>query len=193
MSLAGLVETVTADEFARLPEPSRAELIAGKVVEMAPAGAGHGSIAMQIAHALCAWNDDHQLGTVAPGDCGFILSREPDTVRVPDVAFISWARLRGPVPDGFYPMAPDLAVEVVSPTDRRGDVMAKISDWLNAGTQLVWVVWPRSDSLWVCRADADPQILGPTDELRAADLLPGFALSVSRILGAARCQPPPEK
>ena len=115
------------------------------------------------------------------GDPGFTLARNPDTVRAPDIAYVSRERLDGPVPHGFGEFAPDLAVEIQSPTDRPGAVLAKVGGWLTAGSHLVWVVDPIRQLVTVYRADGSQTLLGVHDVLRGESLLPGFSLSLDEL------------
>jgi len=159
----------------------RTELVRGVLVVREPAGYQHGDVAMRLAAAIFAHVDAHGLGRVFAAETGFTLARNPDTVRAPDVAFISLARLPEPPPRGFAELAPDLAVEVLSPDDRPGEVLAKVGDWLNAGARLVWVVDPVRVLARVYRADGSESIVDETDALRGEDVLPGFEYPLSTI------------
>lgn len=118
-------------------------------------------------------------GRLVSGDSGFTLSRDPDTVRAPDVAYISRERCDGTVPDGYADFAPDLIVEVQSPFDRPGPLLAKIGDWLDAGTRVVWVIDPRTLGVAIYREDGTHTVLEGDDVLREETLLPGFALPLA--------------
>ena len=120
------------------------------------------------------------LGVLFSNDTGFVLSRSPDTVRGPDVALVTKERFEavGDVPTHF-PGPPDLAIEVLSPDNRAGDVRAKIADYFAAGTRLVWVVDPASAEVTVYRTLLSPRVLKAEDFLDAADLLPGFSARVA--------------
>ena len=112
----------------------------------------------------------------------FILRRHPDLLRVPDVAFVSWDRLPDRRrPEGFLPIAPDLAAEVVSPHNRADDINEKVHDYLEAGTRLVWVLWPRRRMITVYELDKDLRELGPDDFLDGGDVLPGFRVRVAKL------------
>src|SRR6185436_17210046 len=104
-------------------------------------------------------------GAVFVGDNGFTLSRNPDTVRGPDIAFVRKERVAHPIPSTFLQFAPDLVVEVLSPNDRPGEVLAKVGDWIDAGARLVWVIDPERRVARVYRADGTEQILKETDQL----------------------------
>lgn len=173
----------TAEELLRLSLPNRrAELVRGVLVVREPAGYQHGEVAARLLVAIATHADAHRLGRVFAAETGFTLARNPDTVRAPDVAFISAARLPDPSPRGFAELAPDLAVEVRSPDDRPGEVLAKVADWLNAGTRLVWVVDPVRVNARVYRADGSETMLGEADVLRGEDVLPGFACELGAVV-----------
>ena len=120
-------------------------------------------------------------GRLATADPGFTLARSPDTVRAPDVAYISRERYSGPMPEGYPELAPDLAVEVRSRGDRAGEVLAKVADWLSAGTTLVWVIDPAREVATVYRSDGTVAVLGLEDALSGEALLPGFVLSLREL------------
>ena len=111
-------------------------------------------------------------------ETGFVLAREPDTVRAPDVAFLRPGRAVG---DAYIDGAPDLAVEVVSPGDRPGYVRERVAEWLEAGTEVVWVVDPRTQTVAVHVAVQPTRVLGAMDTLRGDPVLPGFELPLARL------------
>jgi Uma2 family endonuclease len=173
---------MTAEDLLRLNLPNkRTELVRGILVVREPAGYQHGDVAARLVVAIANHVNAHGLGRVFAAETGFTLTRSPDTVRAPDVAFITATRLPDPPPRGFAELAPDLAVEVLSPDDRPGEVLAKVADWLNAGTRLVWVVDPVRVIARVYRADGSESVLSETDALRGEDLLPGFEYQLSVI------------
>ncbi len=120
-----------------------------------------------------------RLGHVLATGTGFTLQRCPDTVRAPDVAFVCTDRWPAAEPPGFAELAPDLAVEVLSPSDRPGAVLAKVSDFLLAGTRLVWVVDPLKRSARVYRADGSVAELDVTGSLLGEDVVPGLTIPLS--------------
>ncbi|MBL0169824.1 MAG: Uma2 family endonuclease [Gemmatimonadaceae bacterium] len=181
---------MTAEQLLGYEAPGkRVELVRGQLIVREPAGFYHGSLTLRIGVALTnhlarereARGRSHTRGRLATADPGFTLARRPDTVRAPDIAYVSRERFGGPMPDGFPELAPDLAVEVLSPTDRTGAIVAKVGDWLSAGTQLVWVVDPPRESVVVYRADGSVDVLGVNDTLSGDALLPGFALSLREL------------
>lgn len=170
---------ITADELLEMPQFEKGyELMKGVIVEMAPSGTEHFILAGWLTYLLTAFVEQNDLGVVGGAEGGFILSADPDTVRAPDVGFIAKARLVTPTPKGFFPGPPDLAVEVVSPGDRAGDVHDKVIEYLEAGTRLVWVVYPSSKTVVVHTPDAETRILHIDGVLEGGDVLPGLALPV---------------
>src|SRR5215213_8840025 len=133
----GALRNMTAEELLQYShEPFRTELIRGRLVEMEPAGALHGAVAATI----CALLDSHVratgLGTVFGAETGYVLETDPDTVRAPDASFVTRERIEalGGIPSEYFPGPPDLAFEVSSPSDRRGEIQGKTRSWLEAGT-----------------------------------------------------------
>jgi Uma2 family endonuclease len=173
----------TADQLLRMPEDGcRYELVEGEISRMTPAGWKHGAVVTRISRLLDPFVEKHGLGVVLAGDPGFLLSRDPDTVRAPDVAFIRRQRLdEGDPAGGFWPGPPDLAVEVVSPGDTLGEVDAKARAWLAAGAKAVWVVAPQWRTVTVYRPPAEITTLSEGDDLTGDDLLPGFHCTVGEL------------
>jgi Uma2 family endonuclease len=165
----------------RSPAGVRYELVAGELRTMTPAGAPHGGIVTDLAALLHAYARAHDLGRVVAGDTGYWLSRAPDTVRAPDVAFISKARIPRPLPPGFFEIAPDLAVEVRSPSESRRDIDEKLADYRQAGVRLIWVIEPSSRTVTVYYGDGTNQTFAAHEVLDGADVLPGFAVPVDRL------------
>jgi len=165
----------TADELLEWYEPGkRAELVRGQLIVSEPPGARHGSVANRLAFLITKHADAHDLGRVYAAETGFWIEDAPDTVRAPDVAFVSKARLPNGDPDGYARFVPDLVVEVLSPSDRAGKVGEKVRDWLAAGVRLVWVVDPRKQSVRVYREDGSETMITGDQTLDAEPVLPGF-------------------
>jgi Uma2 family endonuclease len=141
----------------------------------------HGLFVDTIERCLGNHVAEKRLGRTFGAETGFIIARNPDTVRAPDVAFITTARMPDPFPAGFVPVPPDLAVEVLSPGDRASEVNAKTRDWLAAGCQEVWNVDPQTQTITVHRADGSVSMLTASDTLESPALLPGFRLSISEL------------
>jgi len=167
----------TAEDLWRWPEDGlRHELVRGEVVSMAPPGGEHGELAIRLGSALYTHVRAHRLGAVAT-ETGYILFRDPDTVRAPDVSFVVAERVpRGRLPRGFVEGSPDLAVEVVSPSDSHSEMQERVQDYLRAGARQVWVVEPRTRSVTVYSPDGSARLLREEEALTGGDLLPGFVL-----------------
>ena len=180
-----ITKPATADELFAMPDDGfRYELVEGELIRMAPAGAEHGRVAVSITAPLFTYVKAHNLGEVFAAETGFKLRSEPDTVRAPDVAFVSKARIEeGGITESYWAGAPDLAVEVLSPSDRRPAVERKVRHWLSAGARLVWVVRPRQRTITVYQSLNDAVVLTQTDTLDGGDVLPGFQIAVAEIFG----------
>ena len=171
---------MTADEFLMMPDDGkRYELIRGELVELPQPKPVHGFVSMRVARPLDDFVMAHGLGIViAPA--GFVIEIGPDTVRAPDVAFISWDRLPdGELPDGYLRTAPNIVVEVLSPSDRPGAVNAKIRLWLDTGAEMVWALHPPTKTVRVCRPNTEDVTLNEDDILNAEPVLPGFSVPVA--------------
>jgi Uma2 family endonuclease len=174
---------MTAEELMHVSIPGkRVELVRGALLVREPSGMRQGRIVTTLSRQLADHVGTNGLGQVYTGDTGFTLTRGPDTVRAPDIAFISRARIPDPEPFGFPDMAPDLAIEVLSPSNRPGEVLAKIADWLSAGTKLVWVIDPERRVSRVYRLDGSAAVVSAHEALQGEDVVPGFACSLSAIL-----------
>jgi Uma2 family endonuclease len=160
-------------------EPYRQELIEGILYEMEPPGALHGFVASQIGDLLKRHVGEAGLGVVFTSEVGFHLASDPDTVRGPDVSFVSRARVdEAGIPSGYWPGPPDLAIEVVSPNDRRSQVEGNALDWLAAGTRAVVVLDPPLRTATVYRARDDIRILTEDEQLDLGDVVPGWSTCV---------------
>lgn len=176
-------QQVSADELLYMPDDGfRYELVHGELRRMNPAENVHGRVAMSFAWRLARYVEENRIGTVYAAETGFKLATDPDTVRAPDVAFVSRARIEavGEIAD-FWPEAPDLAVEVVSPGDTYAEVEEKVFDWLDAGTKMVVVVNPRQRSATVYKSPSDITVFAEADVLDGGDVVPGFELVVREI------------
>src|SRR6185312_13736217 len=137
---------VTADELLAMPTGmgKRYELVAGELRVMSPAGWRHGKITSRLNSWLHSYVEQQGLGIVFGAETGFRLASDPDTVRAPDISFVAKRNIPEQEPkDGFWPGAPDLAVEVLSPGDRTGEVDEEIEAWLAAGCTAVWIINPK--------------------------------------------------
>jgi Uma2 family endonuclease len=176
------VETklITADELLLLPHgyDKRYELVKGELITMSPAGLSHGIIGGRILGSLGSYVEARKLGVVPSSDTGYLLERNPDTVLAPDVSFIAAHRVTNS--DQYFAGAPDLAVEVISPSDSVRDVDAKVAKYLSAGTRLVIVVHPRKRTATVTTPTAVTH-LTLDDTLTAADVIPGWSLPMREL------------
>ena len=177
-----MIDTMTADQLLYLSMPDkRTELIRGRLIVREPAGARHGVVAARVAHLLLTHLGSTGAGRVYGAETGFKIGTDPDTVRAPDAAFVTRARVIEPEPAKFFPGAPDLAVEVLSPDDRPGEVLEKVGAWLSAGAQLVWVIDPELRTAAAYGADGSVSLLDPGDSLSGAEVLPGFTCLLSEL------------
>lgn len=176
-------EPITAAALLQKPEDGyRYELVQGELVRMSPTGGRHGIIAMGLGRLLGNWADEYQIGVVCAAETGFKLKSDPDTVRAADVSLVRHSRITAQgAPETFWEGAPDLAVEVLSPSDRMGDVLEKVRDYLDAGTDQVWIVDPQSATLSVYRSLKQVQILSQQDELAGEGIAAGFRCNVGTI------------
>jgi Uma2 family endonuclease len=171
---------MSAEDLARLPDDGqRHDLVRGELRTMPPGGFEHGGTSSKFDRSLGNHVDVHRLGQVVTNETGFLLTTDPATVRAPDVAFVVRERLEtaGRV-TGYWPGAPDLAVEVISPNDLYSDVEEKVAEWLEHGTRPVFVVNPRRRSVAVHRPGQPVRILGENDVLDGEDVVPGWRLAV---------------
>ncbi|MCY3602094.1 MAG: Uma2 family endonuclease [Chloroflexi bacterium] len=173
---------LSADDLLRLYSKGvRGELIRGVLCETMPTGREHGAIVMNLGVELGKFIKPRRLGWLVASDSGVWLERDPDTVREPDIAFTSAERSPLDVRvTGYAEVAPDLVVEIVSPSDGRREVHDKAQMWLRHGVRLVWVVYPNTRTVDVYRAD-QTATLGEEDSLSGLDVLPGFACPVKAI------------
>jgi len=179
MDTAGTL-TTAAELFSMPDDGYRYELVQGEVRRMTPAGGEHGTITVNLAMIVGQFIKTHCLGAAFGAETGFKIGSNPDTVRAPDFAFVRQERIPpGDFPQGFWPGAPDLAAEVISPSDIYTAVEEKVTDWLNAGSRLVWVINPRVRTVTVYTSLTEVSRLTVSEELTGGDVLPGFS---SRVL-----------
>ena len=178
------IKLITADELLNMPDDGRRyELIKGELIELTPPpGSLHGSVAGNAYWELRSFVGGNVLGRVFAAETGFRISTDPDTVRAPDAALVVNERLpEGDLPVGYLPFAPDLLVEVVSPSDRASEVQEKVHMWLDAGARLVWVAYPSTKSVAAYRSRTDVMIVEGDDLLDGTLVLDGFSIPVSRL------------
>jgi Uma2 family endonuclease len=181
--MSATTQLMTAEELLRLPRGSfRYELVKGELITMSPAGSEHGAIIVNLTVLLGQHVKTNKLGVCFGAETGFKIAQNPDTVRAPDIAFISRERIpESGIPKEYWRGAPDLAVEVLSPGDTAYEVEEKVGEWLSAGAKLVWTVNPKRKSVTIHRAPKDASTLSGDDELDGENVVPGFRCRVSEI------------
>ena len=178
-----LEHLITGEQFAQMGDLGACELIAGRVVPMTPPKGTHGVIEALLAWFLQSFVLPRKLGWVLTGEAGIYTGRNPDTIRGMDVAFIS--RARQPTrPAGYLTVAPELIIEIISPTDRWRDVRDKIEEYFVIGVERVWLVDPERKLVLVYRSEQDFIKLTEVDTLRGEGLLAGFELSLTALFDA---------
>jgi Uma2 family endonuclease len=178
--MATPLHLTTAGELLRMPRDGlRRELVRGELHEMTPAEFGHGYVAFKIALKLGGYVEAANLGLMVAAETGFRIASDPDTVLAPDLGFVSHERASGiDYQGGYWPGAPDLAVEVVSPGDRARKVEAKAFAWLDAGTRMVIVVHPSRRTATVYLGRGDITVLSENDTLDGGEVVPGWSVPV---------------
>lgn len=172
----------TAKEFYDSPLSKNHELVDGRLVKTMPAGFINGIVAQEISYFVLDFVKKNRLGVVVAAETGFILGEKK--MRGADSAFVSNEKLAEfGYPEGFFPTAPDLAVEVASPNNTAEEFMDKVEMYLTAGSKLVWVIYPKRKMVFVHRPNDVISVLRETDELDGEDVLPDFKLSLSKLFG----------
>ena len=166
----------------------RTELIRGQLVVREPTGGAHAGVLFELSMAIGLYlrTPHAAAGHVLVGDPGVWLAHDPDTVRAPDLAFVSRERLSGGViPEGFLTVVPDLAVEIRSPTDRTGARLQKVGQWLEAGATVVWVLDPTRRSAQCYERDGSVILLGEHDTIDGGAVLPGLRIPLAGLWSGA--------
>ena len=177
----------TAQDLERLSDQGyHYELIQGELRSMSPTGGPHGDATSRVSFYINAVVYSDDLGMTFAAETGFLLSRDPDTIKAPDFAFVRYERLPDPLPDGFVPLVPDLVVETRSPNDTAREVAQKAAEWLAAGVRLVWVIEPQKRTITTHRAGRDPQVFTVGDTLDGEDVLPDLSVPVESIFPKRR-------
>ena len=178
------VQLMTADELMMMPNDGYLyELIKGELIKVSPPpGHEHGLVTMNIAGPLYEYVKTRNLGKVYAAETGFLLEQNPDSVRAADVSFVRRERIeRAGSVKGYWIGAPDLAVEVISPSDTVGRIEGKVAAWLKADTALLWVVSPKLHAVTVYRSLTDVTVLTERDKLDGGDVVPGFTIPIAEI------------
>ena len=176
-------ELMTADELLKLSDDGyRYELVEGQLRKMPLLGSEHGVLTLRLAWRLAQHVEKHELGIFFAAETGFRIKSDPDTVRAPDIAFVRKERIpETGIPRSYWQSAPDLAVEVISPSETYIEVEEKVLDWIMAGTSMVWVVNPRRRTVTVYHSLKDSTLLTEEDELNGGDVIEGFQCRVAEI------------
>jgi Uma2 family endonuclease len=174
---------LTLEEYAQMPEDGRrTELVRGRIVELPPPKPLHGRICYRVASIVGRHVDANDLGTILINDAGIITRRDPDSVRGADVAYYSYARMpRGPLPETYPDVPPDLVIEVRSPSDRWRDIHVKVAEYLTIGVLVVCVLDPETKSAHLFYPEQPNRTLGPDDELIFPECLPDFRVRVASL------------
>jgi Uma2 family endonuclease len=182
MATAVAEALLTAEEYLALPEngvPN--ELVRGRIVPVNVPTPRHGEICVQTIYLVHRFLDDHHLGRLVSNDSGVVTQHDPDTVRGADVAFYSYNRVPpGPFPQGYLSVVPELIFEVRSSGDRWGRILAKVSEYLEAGVTVVCVLDQMTERCHVYRSEEAVQVFLPEQELTIPDVLPEFQVVVRR-------------
>jgi len=175
-----IVKKMSADEFEASPFAETHELIRGELYPTMPAGTLHGVITIRLSTYLSFFVMENHLGEVTAAETGFKLINQ--SIVGADIGFVGKENLaKFGVPESFFPTAPDLAVEVVSPGNSSEEISTKVEDYLSSGSRLVWIVYPKRKVVVVYRTNNTVSFLHETDELDGEDVLPGFRCSLAKI------------
>lgn len=170
---------ITAEDLEQMPESERFELIRGVPIYVSPPGVRHGWLQIKLGGLLFAFVESHDLGEVY-GEVGILLEENPDTVLAPDLTFVGKDRLTPEAPEaGYLRHAPDLAVDILSPSDRTSQSLERVMTYLGAGVAVVWVIDPQRKHVMIWQADHRVKDLQPGDILDGGDILPGFQVPVA--------------
>src|ERR1043165_2240070 len=184
---------ITADELEDMPHRDehgndcRLELIRGELKVMSPTKPPHGIGCARIAAALINFVEANELGMAFGAETGFVVERDPDTVLGVDASFVSHEKLATVENwDKFFPFAPDLAVEVLSPSNTAKEINEKVAFYFAAGSRAVWVFNPKRSTATVYSSPSEFQTLGEQETLDGGDILPGFRLALSKLFAAMK-------
>jgi Uma2 family endonuclease len=178
--------TTAAQLWHHAHELGRCELIRGELISMSPASPRHGRIAFLLSTPVGTYLDEYPVGDAYGAETGFQIASNPDSVRAADLSFVLADRGLNEEQGGFFRGAPDLVAEVLSPSNRRTDMEAKVSEWLAAGCQVVWVVDPDRRTVGIFEPGKGPVTLRMGDTLTCPTLFPGFEVPVAKIFAPPR-------
>lgn len=184
MATLPTIKPITAADIERLDNEKAVEIVHGDWVERPLAGELHGAIETNLVMGMGGFVKAHKLGRVFTGDTTFVLEGTPDniiTMRMPDVAFVAADYVKNEDRAGFYFQAPDLAIEIVSPSEKTVDTQAKVNDYLRTGSRVVWVIYPNTRQVSVVQRGGTAAIYSVGQTIPGGELLPGFSIEVATI------------
>lgn len=179
-------DLLTVDDLTTIELPDRWELIEGELVELSPTTARSSRISGRLYRLVTEYGEDTGLGWVYNSEAGFVLTENRRTLRSPDVSFVRGDRLEDPDPEAYISLAPDFAIEVLSPSDRYSSALRKALLYIEAGTELVWVVHPGKRSVTILAPETPPVTLTGNAELTAEPVLPGLRISLNALFRTGR-------
>ncbi|MBI5564723.1 MAG: Uma2 family endonuclease [Chloroflexi bacterium] len=174
-------QLMTGEDLAQLPDADLFELIDGRLTPMTPTGQEHGEVEFSIGAELRAFVRAHKLGRVSGGEVGIYVRRDPDTIRAADVLFISNERYARKQSASFLDVAPELIVEVLSPTESWSEVTQKMKEYFAIGVRVIWIVDLAVRTVYAYRSLSDVREFTAQDELIEEQVLPGFAVKVAAL------------
>jgi len=173
---------MTADDLLTLKLPGKStELLRGRLLVREPPSTYHGRVQSTLNVLVGSHVRAHGLGAVFGQDTGFKIASDPDTVRAPDLAFVTRERVALIAPRGYAALAPDLVAEILSSDDRPGEVLTKVGEWLEAGVRLVWVIDPDRKAAQVYRSDGGVASVSAGGDLDGENVLPGFSCPLNEL------------
>ena len=174
-------QQITGERLLAMGDIGPCELIDGRVVRMNPIGRSHAYVAANLSMTLNQFVRQHKLGEVLVGEIGIFIQRGPDRIRAADIAFVSTERLVQTTESGYLKTAPDLVVEIISPSDRWQDVRAKLEEYFAIGVDRVWIVEPDNRAVLVYRSITEMRKLSEGDTVIGEGVLDGFSLPVAEL------------
>lgn len=172
---------ITGAELEKMSNIGPCELVEGRIVPMSPTSYTHGEVELNFGSELRTFVRAHKLGKVQVGEVGIYTQRDPDTIRSADVLFISNERFSQQKSPGFLDVAPDLIVEVLSPSNSWSEITQKLREYFAIGVRLIWIADPETRSIFAYRALTDMREFTETDQVPGDDVLPGFSVAVAQL------------
>jgi Uma2 family endonuclease len=179
-------DLITGEQLAAMGDIGPCELVEGRIVTMSLTKSPHGRLEIRLRRLLDEFVEEHNLGEVQGGEVGLYTHRNPDTIRATDILFVSHERLAQATPGRFLDVASELVVEILSPDDRWSAIKKKLREYLDIGVKVVLVIDPDERTISAYRALSDAQEFSESDVLTLEDVLPGFSVPVTRLLGETK-------